>query len=186
MVADKHELTMNKIQILILNLFIVLCCSCNSDRQKSKFNEEKSYNEMFKVGIRNTSTAPDFIVFTAINRDNQLKKEICCESNLVNELRSSEYDIDTDNNSITFSNKAYSIIGADKYDYLIVDSLLRTITPSLIDSICKEHEQNGYSKLLEAYTLKYGNAYFQHVLFKNRILTYRDCESGFTVIKKKY
>ena len=49
--------------------------SCNSNQLKSKFNEENVYKEMFKVGIRNMSSAPDFIVFTAINRDNQQKKK---------------------------------------------------------------------------------------------------------------
>ncbi|MBL1181517.1 MAG: hypothetical protein HND27_10480 [Bacteroidetes bacterium] len=179
---------MNKVYCLICILLTSLNFSCNNNKQKSTDCIDNAYRQMFKEGLKNLSTAPNYIVFTVINKSNNSHKEICCASDLINYAFEidKDYKIDTCINSIMLSDSACKVLRVDKYDFSIVDSLQKTIKISTIDSIYNEHGQIGYSKILEYYSTLYSNCYFEHILFKYKILTHRDCESGYTVINKKY
>lgn len=179
---------MNKVYFLIYIVLTSLNFSCISNKHKPNNCIDNAYRQMFKEGLKKLSTAPDYIVFTVINKSNNFQKEICCESDLINYAFQidKDYKIDTCLNTIMLTDSACKVLRVDKYKFGIVDSLLKTIKVSTIDSIYDEHRQTGYSKILEYYSTRYSNCYFEHVLFKNKILTHRDCESGYTVINKKY
>ena len=151
--------------------------------------------KMFKIGFKNQSTAPTFLVIEAVDGKTKEEKEICCESTILSYVIEKESSILS--NNITFSEKcipififnnknSLEILNFSSYNNEIVDSIKRFTPKTLIDLILQENEIENYSKLLENQTAKYQNPYFEHYLYLNHIQTKRDCESGFTIIEKEY
>jgi hypothetical protein len=159
---------------------IILACASRQDKNAENLTE--IYSLMFKDALKNQTTAPDFVVYIAKNSETSEAKEICTTTD---DLYSGKI-VDYNTRTVVFSDEKYKQIGANTYDNKLVDSIFHSLKKTSIDSIIKENKESGYSKILERYSTKYSNGYFEHVLFKNRILTNRDCESGYTVIKKTY
>jgi len=170
----------NHIIFLTLMMCIISSCAVKQDRVSDNLTE--TYSLMFKDALKNQSTAPDFVVYIAKNKKTGEKKEICTTADDIYYGRIVDYKTRT----VIFSDIKYNQIGADTYNKKLVDSLFHSLSKSTIDSIITEHKNSGYSRTLERYSIKYSNGYFEHVLFKHRILTNRDCESGYTVVKKIY
>lgn len=168
--------------IIFLTLTISIILGCTGRQDKNAENLTEIYSLMFKDALKNQSTAPDFIVYIAKNGKTGEIKEICTTTDEISSGKIVDYKIRT----VVFSDKQYIQIGANSYDNKLVDSLFHSLKKACIDSIIKENNEFGYSKTLERYSTKYSNGYFEHVLFKSRILTNRDCESGYTVVKKIY
>lgn len=168
--------------IIILTLTMSIILACASRQDKNPENLTEIYSLMFKDALKNQTTAPDFVVYIAKNSKTGEAKEICTTTH---DLYSGEI-VDYKTRTVVFSDEKYKQIGAQTYDNKLVDSIFNSLKRTSIDSIIKENKEFGYSKTLERYSTKYFDGYFEHVLYRNRILTNRDCESGYTVIKKTY
>jgi hypothetical protein len=161
--------------------------SCKPSAQSKLKKVDDVTISMFKDALSSHSTSPKYVVLTALNRDKHIQKQICCGSDDLNyALSFGNYNIDNKTTSILMSDKAYRIIGADKYNYTVIKRLRYRVSEETIDSMYHEHCKYGYSKLLEVYIKRYGNHYMEHILFEHLIVTYRDCESGSTVIENRY
>ncbi len=172
-----------KLIMKIILILIVHACS-NS--------KEIGLGDMFKTAMKNQSTSPNFIVINVIDFKTGEILEICCKSHDLNaalNLESKDIiieDIKYNSNGIpTFTfktRKALKRLRFYNYEKGIIDSIFQNTNPSIINEILKENVETGYSKTLESNSLKYTENYFEHYLYKNKILTQRDCESGFTVV----
>lgn len=169
-------------RILFLTFISNIILACEVRQEKNKENLTDIYAQMFKDALKNQSTAPDFVVYIAKNESTGETNEICTTTDDIYPGKIVDYKTRT----VVFSDKKYKQISANSYDNKLVDSIFHSLKKASIDSILKENKESGYSKTLERYSTKYSNGYFEHVLFKNRILTNRDCESGYTVVKKTY
>lgn len=168
----------------------ILICSCSSHKI-----EKIDFKNMFESAMKNQSTSPDYIVIKLIDLNTNEEKEICCESTDL------DYALTLDSMSTNLKNIQYDKTGIPifkfntanalkhlrfyTYNKEVVDSIYKTSSNELIDSIKKEFEETGYSKLLEQHTAKFSENYFEHYLYLNGILSHRDCESGFTVLNEK-
>lgn len=168
--------------IIFLALAMSIIFGCTSRQDNNAANLDDIYTLMFKDALKNQSTAPDFVVYLAKNDETGETKEICTTTEDIYSGKIVDYKTRT----VVFSDKEYKQIGANSYDNKLVDSIFHALNKSCIDSIIKENKESGYSKTLELYSTKYSYGYFEHVLFKNKVLTNRDCESGYTVLKKVY
>lgn len=166
--------------VTTLTMSIILACAPRQDKNAENLTE--IYSLMFKDALKNQTTAPDFVVYIAKNSKTGESKEICTTTD---DLYSGEI-VDYKTRTVVFSDKDLKRIGAQTYDNKLVDSIFNSLKKTSIDSIIKENNELGYSKTLEHYSTKYSTGYFEHVLYRNRILTNRDCESGYTVVKKIY
>lgn len=169
-------------QIIVTTLTMSIILACASRQDKNAENLTEIYSLMFRDALKNQSTAPDFVVYIAKNGTTGETNEICTTTNYLYSGKIVDYKTRT----VVFSDKDYKKIGAETYDNKLVDSIFHSLKKTSIDSIIKENKESGYSKTLERYSTKYFDGYFEHVLYRNRILTNRDCESGYTVIKKTY
>ena len=175
---------MKSLALIILTVFMVACSG----------NEKQGvrYRDMFEKAMENESTAPNFVVINVTDLNNLTTKEICCESLALSfalELESSGIHIGNgkfDSRGIPtysfMSKEALNQLRFYHYNNKIIDSISTNTGQDLIDMILKEDVESGYSKLLEINTVKFRENYFEHYLYLNGILTYRDCESGFTCI----
>jgi len=168
--------------LVVLTLIISIIIGCTARQDKNAENLTEIYSLMFKDALKNQTTAPDFVVYKAKNNKTGETKEICTTTDDIFSGKIVDYKTRT----VVFTDKEYKQIGAISYDNKLVDSIFHSLKKTSIDSIVKENKESGYSKTLEHYSTKFSNGYFEHVLFRNRILTNRDCESGFTVLKKVY
>lgn len=173
---------MNISRILLVTLTLSIILACGSKQEKNTENLDDIYTLMFTDALKNQSTAPDFVVYIAKNSETGETKEICTTTDDIYSGKIVDYKTRT----VAFSDKKYRLIGANLYDNKLVASIFNSLRKSSIDSIFKEDSESGYSKTLENYSIRYSKGYFEHVLFKKRILTNRDCESGYTVVKKVY
>ena len=175
---------------LIVAIVLTIITSACSSHDK----EEVCYKDMFEKGMKNQSSAPNFIVVNIIDLRTYETKEICCESTdlsfaLILDSQGINDEIKFDKRGIpTFkfkSEKALNQLRFHQYDVKTVDSLIMNIEYDLIEKIIKEDIETGYSKLLELNSRRFMENYFEHFLYRNRILTYRDCESGYTCISNE-
>lgn len=173
-----------------LTIFIILV-SCNNYQC-----EQAELIDMFETSVKNFSTAPNYIVINVYDRNSNTEKEICVEFTYFDYL-ASEGTTDYNLQNIKYGDNCIPIFEFESHEILkklnfytynseLVDSLLVNVKRSTLDSIIAEHYENGYSKLLEKYSIDFSPNYFEHYLYKNKILTFRDCESGYTVIQKIY
>ena len=179
---------MKPLSILLLILFLF---ACNNEKQKLRcFTDEEK--EMFKIAFDNNSTGPSYIVINVQNKKTGEIKEICCDGETlkyamkINELSTTSSDkyFNSCAPLVQFSEVAIKYIGFKQYKTQIIDSLRIHLDKNLINKIKIESEQRKY-ELLDSLCHRFP-LYFEHFLFKNKILTCRDCESGFTVIQKIY
>lgn len=168
--------------IIVSTLAMSFTLACTSNPDKNTGNLADIYTLMFKDALKNQSTAPNFVVYIAKNSTTGETKEICTTSNYIYSGKIVDYKTRT----VVFSDKVYKQIGAQTYDNELVDSIFNSLKKASIDSIIKENKESGYSKTLERYSTKYFDGYFEHVLYRNGILTNSDCESGYTVVDKVY
>jgi len=155
-------------------------------------NKEGAYKDIFEKAFIIESSSPNYIVVNIIDLNTLNRKEICCESidlSYALNLDSVEMDIDSlsyDNKGIPIfeikSTKALEQLRYYQYNIETVDSLTKNIQTDLIENILVENNESGYSKSLELNTNKFTENYFEHFLFRKGIFTYRDCESGYTMI----
>ena len=174
-----------KLFIIISLSFILVSCS-NSQ------NKRIDYKDILENALKIESTSPNYIVVNIIDLNTLNKKEICCESTDLSyalHLDSVEIKLDSvdyDENGIPIvkikSKRALEQLRFFQYNIETVDSLNKYTPHDLIEKILIENRKSGYSKLLELNSIKFSENYFEHFLLRNGILTYRDCESGFTVI----
>jgi hypothetical protein len=177
---------MKQIVIIFCVLFISACLNAETKEAKLK--------RMFATAMRNNSTAPNFVVINVVDLKTNEQKDLCTEwtgLSYVLHLDSQTLNI----NKLNYTNYGIPIIklktdsaieqiGFHDYNTAIVDSIIRNTDNSLINEILKQSKQDGYSKLLENNTLNFDKKYFEHYLYMNGISTYRDCESGYTVIDR--
>jgi hypothetical protein len=175
---------------LIIAIVLTILMSTCSSPEKQGLN----YKDMFENGMENQSTAPNFIVINVYDLNTSETKEICCESidlsyALTLDSQKMNDRIKYDNRGIpTFkfrSIKALNQLRFYQYEVKTFDSLILNTKHDLIDKILQENIETGYSKLLEINTIKFRENYFEHFLYINGIVTYRDCESGYTCISNE-
>ena len=177
---NRQQMKITRILFLTFTLSIILACGVRQEKNSESLSE--IYSRMLKDGIKNQSTAPDFVVFIAKNSKTGETKEICTTS----DFTYSRDIIDYQSRTIEFTNTEYTQIGADTYNKEFVDSISNIISVNTIDSIINEYKATRFSKTLVYYSAKYSNEYFAHVLFKKRILIFRDCETGYPIVKRVY
>lgn len=177
---------MKQIVIIFCVLFISACLNAETKEAKLK--------RMFATAMKNNSTAPNFVVINVVDWKTNERKDMCLDGtglSYVLHLDSQTLDI----NKLNYTSygipiiklrtdNAIELIGFHDYNTAIVDSIIHNTDDYLINEILKQSKQEGYSKLLENNTLKFDKKYFEHYLYINGISTYRDCESGYTVIDR--
>jgi len=180
----------NQLFLFLILISIFGCRSGVFDRKcKQDIREIIFYN-----GLRNLSTGPDFIIFTALDINSNKTKEICCESTdlydaLVNEHSENYVQalmIRKPCREVFKFKTKYSLerIGFEKYNTKIVDSLDKVLPDSLFEIIRQNTLKNNY-KLVWYYDSLYPpKNCFQHLLLRHNIPCYRDCETGYTVTRK--
>jgi hypothetical protein len=146
---------------------IILGCTARQEKNAEDLTE--IYSLMFKDALKNQSTAPDFVVYFAKNSKTEETKEICTTTDQIYFGKL----VDDKSRTVVFSDEKYKQIGANSYDNRLVDSIFYSLKETSIDSIVRENNELGYSKTLENYSTKYSNGYFEHVLYRNKILTNR-------------
>ena len=147
---------------------------------------------MFEKAMSNQSTSPNWIIITAIDNQTKIEKEIICEATdlgfalFLDSNNTLQVDqIISSNFKINFkTQKALEQLRFHEYDIEKYNQANDAISSQTIDLIRFEHRKNE-RKLLDSLSVMYPR-YFEKILFENRILAYRDCESGFTVIEKIY
>lgn len=174
-------------QFIIISLSSILVSCANSQNKRTT-----DYKNILENVLKIEFFSPNYIVVNVIDHNTLNKREICCEStDLVYALHldSVEINIDSvdyDENGIPIfkikSKRALEQLRFFQYNIVTVDSLTKYTPHDLIEKIIIENRKNSYSKLLELNSTKFPENYFEHFLLRNGILTYRDCESGFTVI----
>jgi ribosomal protein L39E len=172
---------------IVIIFFVLSIYSCSNAEYK-----EAKLKKMFIKAMKNNSSAPNFVVINVIDLRTNERKDLCSEGTELS------YVLHLDSQELNFSKLNYTNygipiiklkteqaieqIGFRDYNTAIVDSLIRNTDNSLINEILKQSKNDGYSKLLEINSLKFNKKYFEHYLYMNGIPTYRDCESGYTVI----
>jgi len=141
------------------------------------------FKRMFKSAMQNISTAPNYVVFLAVDVDNNIEKEMCCSSmdlynnyNFISDVRDSSLI------SVMMTNDQYKRIGADKYDTFILADLIKKYPHSKIDSM---YQPGGCLVDIFNNVPKYDYRYLEHLLLINRIDVRQDCESGYSMMGRK-
>jgi hypothetical protein len=175
-------------RLIILSLISFISCSQVNPCQ------DHDLKKMFLAAVSNNTTAPSYLVFNAINELTGENKEICMASMYFYEVIDPEYTgidslmIDYNENCIaTFLFKTKEDLEKIRYYQYqdnIVDSLKQTLPSNTIEEIIKEYRK-GECKLFDIYIERY-SIYFLHYLFKNKILTMGDCETGKIYIQRIY
>lgn len=134
------------------------------------------------------STAPDFLLFNAVDVDCNVEKEFCCERNMLDSNSYISIKDLPDNAFLTMemSHSQFVKIGAANYDLKTVDSLFNVYRPNFIDSVYNEYLQGRNPRFLSQMQNKFYYSYIQHLFILNRIPVFRDCESGFICLRTKY
>jgi hypothetical protein len=174
-------------KLFIILSFTFIFISCTNSQNKGM-----DYKDMFEKALKIVTTSPNYLVVIIIDLNTSNEKEICCESidlSYALSLDSVEMSLDSlkyNKNGIPVfeikSKRALEQLRFYQYNIETVDSLFKHSTNDLIENILIENRESGYSKLLELNTTKFTENYFEHFLFRKEIFTYRDCESGYTVI----
>jgi hypothetical protein len=188
--------------LLITGLFVLIhsrdtyCKDCNDSITK------KIYYDAFN----NRSTAPDYVVFIAVDLKTNESKEICCESDqlyeaylkdnlsnkdsatLFNTYKKAIFSFDSILISLscdyTFSFKsseALSHVGYYNYKSDSLDYYSSRQTIQIINSIRKDFRDKPIA--LNNY-YRYISIYLIHILNKEGVLCGRDCVSGSRMIRE--
>lgn len=180
----------------LLIFLLILANSCNSHKKQiiaDNFKLEHhvyngAYKKMFFDAMENHSTAPDFVVFYAVDVENKIEKEICCSTDDLNNnsfIFISEFR-DSALVSVNMTSEQYEAIGADKYDLKILNELINKYPTTVIDSVYNDFLQHKYPDLLYEMTNKFSYPYMEHLFIINRIQVYRDCETGYSAMGNKF
>ena len=158
----------------------------------NRMDKALDYNDILEEAFKIESTTPYYLVVNIIDLNTLNRKEICCENIVLSyalNLDSVEMNIDNlsyDSKGIPIfefkSEKALEQLEYYQYNEEIVDSLIKNSQSDLIENILIENNESGFSESLELNTNKFTENYFEHFLFRKGIFTYRDCESGYTII----
>jgi len=175
---------MKQLFIIFCAVFVYACTHGETSESKLK--------KMFIVATNNNSTSPNFVVIHAIELKSNEQKDLCIDYMAFGYalyLDSQKLNIEKVNyakNGIPIfkfqTEKAIEYLYFHDYNVAIVDSIIHNTNNLLMSEILNQNKNDGYSKLLEINSLKYNRKYFEHFLYMNGIPTYRDCESGYTVI----
>lgn len=186
----------------------IILTNCQSENKKENDDCRKSeHQKYFYSSFANNSTSADYLVFTAIETQTGLKKEICCESNSLyrafqNEGFSKrklndpfkEYNdilkLKPCDHRFEFLNQSsLECIGFYSYNYSskCADSLAKTIRKGKLDSIfndttlIKHRVLSKYFGRIEDYKKE---IYLIHYLSLKGIYCGKDDISGSIVIRK--
>ena len=175
-------------QIFIIFCMLIITACLNAETKEAKLKR------MFVTAMKNNSTAPNFVVINVVDLKTNERKDLCSDGTglsyvlhldsqtlYINKLNYTNYGIPIFK---LRTDKAIEQIRFHDYNTAIVDSIIHNTDNSLINEILRQSKQDGNSKLLEINTLKFKEKYFEHYLYMNGIPTYRDCESGYTVIDR--
>jgi len=171
--------------------FVFMTNSCVNTNKKEKdrivrfvhYSYNGVFKRMFKSAMLNFSTAPNYVVFLAVNVDNNIEKEICCSTMDLNNNYIFISDVrDSSLMSVMMTNEQYKMIGADKYDTYILAGLIKKYPHSKIDSM---YQPGGCLVNIFNNVPKYDNRYLEHLLFISRIDVVQDCETGYSIMGRK-
>ncbi len=194
----------SKILALLILLTVQSCGFRNSNKTDLLENDTKNFfdkysndsirNQIFKIAYRNTSTAPSYIVFIAVDLNTGKEKEICCEAPFLSgamhrELGKGYNESDSkfidslilNNKSRVFefkNNEALKNIGFDEYpDY---DRIKKAASNNNLDYYFKKYASNDSIKSMNFIedTTGFAQLVFAHVMFECGIITSRDCVVG--------
>jgi len=173
-------------------ILIFLTFGCRQQNQQMTADELRMdhlvYKQMFITGMKNGSTAPDFLVFNAVDVEYNVEKEFCC---VRDEFHSDRY-LSIKNSpdkafvTVNMTHSQFVEIGAAYYDLNTVDSLFRVYPPTFIDSVYNEYLHGKHPQVLSELSNKFFYPYIQHLFILNRIPVFRDCESGYICMRNKY
>ena len=91
--------------------------ACNSKHEKGIVTLPGIYSRMFKDGLKNESTAPDYVVYIAKNSKTGESKEICTTTLSANSGRI----IDFKTRTIVFTDSKFKQLGANNYNKKLVE-----------------------------------------------------------------
>lgn len=159
-----------------------------------KYSNDSLRNQIFKIAYQNTSTAPSYIVFKAIDMSSSTTKEICCEAPFLSgalhrelgkghsESESSFIDSLILNNKdkvFEFKSKA-ALRNIRFYQYPDSVKIKEFATQNEIEYYFKKYGSNDTIKSINFIddTTGFEQLIFAHLMFKGGLITSRDCVSG--------
>jgi len=169
----------------LMFILVILSIGCKQQKKQMTADDLRKdhlvYKQMFFDGMKNESSAPDFLVFNAVDVDFNVEKEFCCERNKFHSDRYLSINNSPDKAFVTvnMTHSQFVEIGAAYYNLNTVDSLFRVYPPTFIDSVYKDYLQGKNFKFLTVLSNKFYFPYIQHIFILNRIPVFRDCESGY-------
>lgn len=197
-----------KLTTIILGLLILLTIqSCELKNSKKsdvlvenskdifdKYSNDSIRNEIFKIAYQNTSTAPSYIVFKAVDLNTGKTKEICCEAPFLSGAMEREFAQDYDakgsefidslilqntNKVFKFKNKeALKNIGFEQYpDSARIREV--ALKNNLEYFVAKYGANDSIASIdFSEYKDKFAQLVFAHIMFECGIVTSRDCIAG--------
>lgn len=159
-----------------------------------KYSNDSIRNQIFKIAYQNTSTAPSYIVFKAVDLNTGKEKEICCEAPFLSgamhrELGKGYNESDSkfidslilNNKSRVFefkNNEALKNIGFDEYPD--TNAIEKAAVHYNLDYYFKKYGANDSIKSMNFNndTTGVSQLVFAHLMFECGIITSRDCVAG--------
>ena len=200
---------MNRQSISAVLVFLVLTLTTCQGELKKEYNDcrKSEQQKYFYSAFANNSTSPDYLVFTAIEKQTGLTKEICCESDFLysafqNEgfsKRKLDNPFKEYNDVLNLKpcvprfefiyRRSLDLIGFYSYDYSskCADSLTKTIRKEKLDSIFKDTILATHRFLTKYFGRNEDynkEIYLIHFLTLKGIYCGRDDITGSIVIKK--
>lgn len=159
-----------------------------------KYSNDSVRNQIFKIAYQNTSTAPSYVVFKAVDLNTKETKEICCEAPFLSGAMHREFEkgyteseskfidnliLNNKSRVFQFKNKdALKNIGFDEYPGS--DLIKKAATKINLEYYLKIYGANDSIKSMNFNNDSTGvsQLVFAHLMFECGIITSRDCEAG--------
>lgn len=159
-----------------------------------KYSNDSIRNQIFKIAYQNTSTAPSYVVFKALDLNTGKENEICCEAPFLSGAMHREFGkgygegesqfidsliLNNKSRVFEFKNKdALKNIGFDEYPDF--DVVKKAAAKTNLDYYFKKYGANDSIKSMNFNndTTGVSQLVFAHLMFECGIITSRDCVAG--------
>jgi hypothetical protein len=184
-------------------VIFLICLSCTKKKTESEIAPPPPGRLIYCDGSSNrridslrnyifeSSTAPNYIYFRVKSKPTDYGQEICIFSNTLHSILS-ECKIPLKNVYFGYHDRPFIItndtcfiknIGLVDYDIKLVDSINRFVYSQIKDSVKCELIKSKHSATFYKYYKNY-RIYLIHSFVKDGAYIFKDCESGYPMIRK--